>query len=662
MRNIIFILFFAVLTVKSQNAPVELPQEVKAALQIKDDGKAWEAIPYEEGDAVIKGRFLGYRPEMKHTVQMFVNNPVTNSQSSYSLAVADDGSFEGKVPMIHAMQVLFRTPFYNNYILISPNQETSIYIDLQQLECQNSGRCPEEQYMFFAGANADINNQINRSEVLNFMESYRDYDRLMQDISGMTAMQYKTYQMDKLNEKISELPKFNLTRRAQEYLKMVLQYNNISDLMFARYNLEHAYQRAHNNDMKGYIIPDFDETYYSFLKDSPINDPISLYSQEFGNMINSCRYIERAIIDYEVISENVIRNIEETEELTEEDKIAVAFFRSERYENWTESRIDSAMAFVRNTLENIIATNKLTEEYLKQAQELISLTKTKGNTLESFLITSSRFMMELLNNGVFASEDFEAMSDISLFPMADPILSEKSLAFRKKYANKISLLEREESRKKRKEYMIELIGADKGIFFDLMETQELTRKFEDYEPLSNDELNMLSGLSNPFYKQYLTKKNSELIAQIEENKSKGSYKVYDISENTSGDDIMQEIIKPFEGKVIMIDFWATWCGPCRSAMKQFETTKKTFEGKDVVFLYVTNESSPINTWSNMIPNMGGAHVRLNKDQFDYLNQKYGIRGIPAYLILDKKGEQAYFRVGFEGSEALANILNNELTK
>jgi len=654
---------------KKLSGKVELPQDVKAALQIKDNGKSLEAVPFEEGDAVIKGHFLGYRPEMNYEVKMFVNDNLTNTNKEYAFPVSEDGSFEGKITLIHAMQVLFRTPSYNDYILLSPNKETSIYIDLQQKSCQESrlriDKCVEGQYMFFTGANADINNQINRPEILKFLASYRDYDKLMKDIAGMTVREYKAYRMNELNTKISGLDEFNLTRRAHDFLKLVLQYNTMYYLMFSQYDLEEAYKRAHNNDMSGFVDPYFDKDFYSFLRDSPINDPISLYSQEFGNMVNSCKYIyDRTTIEFDMLSEDILQAIEETEDLTEDERESVKFLRGEITDNWTEDRKDLLRTGIREVLTNIIGTNKLNAGDKTNAEDIIKLSWDKDYSLHSLIEKNGIFFILLTEEGKFADEEIRNIQTIALNHsiMPDSVLSEKADIFKKKYREKIRELERQERAKRSSLYLANTIGADKGVFFDVMEVQKLSRKFEDYEPLDNDELEKLSDLSDPFYKQYLTRKNNELIAHIEKNKRKDSYKVHNISEDISGDAIMHEIVKPFEGKVIMIDFWATWCGPCRSAMKRFESTKKSFEGKDVVFVYVTNQSSPQNTWSNMIPDMGGEHIRLTKAQFDYLNDKYGIQGIPAYLILNKKGEQVYFRVGFEGPQAIANVLNTELAK
>ena len=105
----------------------------------------------------------------------------------------------------------------------------------------------------------------------------------------------------------------------------------------------------------------------------------------------------------------------------------------------------------------------------------------------------------------------------------------------------------------------------------------------------------------------------KIHAQIEENKKKTGFVVLNTPQTTDGE-LLVEMLKPFKGKVVLMDMWATWCGPCLAANEQMEPLKAEFADKDVIFLYLAGENSPENTWKNMIPNIKGQHYRVNKNQ------------------------------------------------
>lgn len=667
MKNTIILLLLIVsLAAKAQDTKIELPEVVKKALEIKDDGKPLKETPFHDGDATVKVYLLGYHPDMNiEKVQFFANSPITGIQDEYSFTVAENGYIEGKVPLVHTMGILFRTPFYNDYILLSPNQETSIYIDLQQMEIEKPKKYAETQYIYFTGANAEINNQMKRPVVDMFFRIYRDYDKVMEDILGMTMVQYKDYRMQRTADAIARIPELGLTRKAADYLKLSIEYDNMYHLMFANSDLEYAHRKVNNNETSGFVPSQPDDDFYLFLKNTPINNPISLYSEGFGNMVNSCKYIRdknKMYLNGDV-SDYILQSIENSENLTEDDKEAIKFIRSERPDNWTQERKEVAKISIRKTLDKMIETGKLTSDHKKEVESIVAMLSDDKVSMEALFLSNARFAMDLIiGERVFSIDEYSKFHHEEPLLNPDSLLTVKAELFRESYKDKIEVLQKEEEKKEMREYLAKYVGADHGILFDLIDTQNISKKFDEYEPLTNDDMVELSKLNDPFFKEYLTKKNEALIIKIEETKSKGGYKVHEISENLTGDAILQEIIKPFNGKVIFIDFWATWCGPCRSAMKKFEPAKKGFEGKDVVFVYVTNETSPLDTWTNMIPSMAGEHIRLKDEQYNYLKDKYGIKGIPSYLILNKEGEQVYFNVGFEGTNVLSNMLNDELAK
>ena len=99
-----------------------------------------------------------------------------------------------------------------------------------------------------------------------------------------------------------------------------------------------------------------------------------------------------------------------------------------------------------------------------------------------------------------------------------------------------------------------------------------------------------------------------------------------------------------KGKVLLIDFWATWCGPCRAVIPEMNDWKKKFE-KDLVIVGVSDETSEV---VKQFMTKTKMDYTVTTDSSKTMSKVLGVQGIPHVLVISQDGIVRY--QGFPSQE------------
>ncbi len=142
------------------------------------------------------------------------------------------------------------------------------------------------------------------------------------------------------------------------------------------------------------------------------------------------------------------------------------------------------------------------------------------------------------------------------------------------------------------------------------------------------------SMSDPYYADALKKRQQEAEKAMAELK-----KMVQPVPAVGNDKLLEAIVAPHKGKVVLVDLWNTWCGPCRASIQANEPLKSgELASDDMVWIYIADTSSDVSQYTEMLPDIKGLHYMVEADQIAAIRKQFEVDGIPYYILVDRKGK------------------------
>lgn len=548
---------------------------------------------FHQDSTYLQGYIDGYDPRLGFdTGLIYLSNELTREDYPTVIQIAPDGSFTCRFIINHPIEssvVLGHNgiPFY-----IEPGQTLTMYIDWEAVMARSRAR----DHYFPIRNTAYMGPSASLSFLLKDFKnliSYR-YEHLSKSQKTLTPDQYKEHmkpiiaQWKHVADSISQI--------YQPSLKAVHLIKNKVDLQAGSILFEFLMSRdyyAKQDSTNQALKVKEDDSYYSFLKEMPLNDAVALANTDAGTFINRFEYM------------NVLQKASPYQNTTPSDSIDYTYPQK------------SLLTFLKA---KGVKLNKEQEE-IRLRQEKLAGTTTK--------ITIRQLMNQNEKTASLFEKELKLVQEYAALYLGKKEKSQQDqdrffINMNRKYDFKKDSL------------ITQLCNIPNPLLWQITKVRSLDFNLEN---IKDGEIayQYMDSIKQIFTEPFLM---TEAERILEKKHPKVMAKSYQLPEGKATE-IFRNIIKHHAGKILFVDFWATTCAPCRGGIEATADLRNKYKDHpEFQFIYITSQKeSPENAYKEYVEKnlKGEACYYVSETEFNYLRQLFQFNGIPHYELVEKDG-------------------------
>ena len=559
------------------------------AMQVEEN----ESPVFRRDSVCLQGYIAGYDQKLGFTNGLiYVSNDLTREDYPMVVTLQPNGRFECKFEINYPM--VSSVVFNNNWLpfYIEPGQTVTMYVDWEAIMARSRARDHYYPYhnLHYMGSTAYIGRALKYVDNL-FVFRYEDFSKMQKELTPAQFVERCEPMFRRWSEQADSLVAAN--RYVGRVARLVRNAAKISQgYKMLDFVMDRNYLARENKDNQILKVKE-DSTYYHFLRQMPLNDSLIVADRYFSTFINRLEYMDfaRAMGDTAVTKMDVVTYTYPEKSILTYLKKHGAEFTPEQ-EELRKQHEEKAGTTLERPVEELIAETKIWKELMEKYKDLFEAYKAEHEVANDTEAEDKKPDNELYANGFFEDQRMKVGqldTIVGYRPFVSQVIPLRSLPYNLK-----SLDEK---------YARYLLDKEKELIIHPFLFAEAERLYAKAFPQQNDS-------------------------------------TYVLPEGPATE-IFRNIIKAHAGKALFIDFWATFCGPCRGGIEHTAGLRQQYKDHpDFQFIYITSDrESPEKTYNEYVEKnlKGEACYRIPQADYNYLRQLFHFNGIPHYEWIEKDG-------------------------